>query len=374
MERIGIFSFYYRNYNFGGILQAYALTRFLNTNLRSGIRAEQVCYDSKAVGLPLAERAVRFVCRGNLRSKLQRNKKAVSEYVLPDSNEIKKNIDEFAEHYIPHSDTVYDDATYLNAEQQYDCFIVGSDQVWNPIAVRDAYLLKGVKKPRISYAASIAAGKLKPLEKAKYRKELKHFSRISVREASAAVQLRPLTSKAVDIVVDPVFLLDRDIWMSLTNFEPRIKGKYVFIYFLSPPSEAMENVIEKYREEFEIVCLEKTYVRKEYTVIGKANPLDFLNLIRNAECVLTDSFHAIAFSVIFRTKFLVSIRQSANVDMSERIAGFLDLTDFGDKIVAGDGYNDGAYDFDKADRGLSKMIQHSKRFLEEALAEGGNAG
>jgi hypothetical protein len=78
-------------------------------------------------------------------------------------------LDQFAKEQIPHSDKVYIGNDYKEVEKKYDMFVIGSDQVWNPLAIRDIYLMKGISKPKISYAASIAAGRLKFLEKIRTR-------------------------------------------------------------------------------------------------------------------------------------------------------------------------------------------------------------
>lgn len=322
MKKIGIITFYFNNYNYGGILQAYALEHFLNNKLSDDIYAEQICYDREKVKLPLWDRVLRFICRGNLKKKLFSR---MSKRNIDFSN--YSAIDRFVRTEINHSNKIYDGRNYTDTQNEYDIFICGSDQIWNPIAIRDAYLLIGITKKKISYAASIATGILKLPEHIKLKRSLADFSAISVREDSAKIQLEHLIDKKIVTVVDPVLLLHEDDWNNITS-EPPMKEPYIFTYFLGTVGESALNYSNKHKNGRKIISIEGLRFDandKTEAVLKGIGPREFLSLIKNAEEIWTDSFHALTFSIIFERQFRVFSREGGNSDMSERIRDLLEL-------------------------------------------------
>lgn len=354
MKRVGIITFYYHNYNYGGLLQAYALERFLNYELKD-LHAEQICYDRSKVKLPVWDRALRFICRGNLKKKFFRN---VSKRSIDSSN--YSAFSRFEEN-IAHSAKVYDDNNYIEAQSDYDVLICGSDQIWNPIAIRNAYLLRGITKRKISYAASIAAGKLLKPELIRLKRGLADFSEISVREDSAKKQLERLTDKEILTVVDPVLLLPEENW-SETAGEPLVSGPYIFTYFLGTVGKnALDCAREKVQNSKKIVSimgLEFEYGNKEEIVLNKCGPREFLSLIKNADEVWTDSFHALVFSIIFERQFRVFSREGTGADMSERIKDILKMVELPTMKQK---------DFEKAKHILNKKREESIEFLKKSI-------
>lgn len=119
---------------------------------------------------------------------------------------------EFRENSIPHSKIIYKEGLDL-LEQSYDAFICGSDQIWNPVAVKPVYLLEFVKtKPKFSYAASIAVNNLKESERRTFAKALNSFSRISVREQTGKDILKDVIKHEIEVVADPTLLLPKEDW------------------------------------------------------------------------------------------------------------------------------------------------------------------
>lgn len=371
MKKIGIITFFYNNYNYGGLLQAYALEKFINREMGNNCVAEQILYDNNAVKIALCDRALRFMCRGNIAKKIQKAiKRGTNIETKNQTKELEQTrlaMKEFALSRVVHSTRVYNEKDYKAAEDEYDVFICGSDQIWNPVAIRNAYLLKGIKKKKFSYAASIAAGDLKIPEKIKYRKALKDMDAISVREKSAAIRLQSILHRDVEVVVDPTFLLEPDEWISILQEKSVITEKYAFVYLLGKPSKELLDVLNSYKQSGgKVVTISGITEVKADISLGKSDPIDFLSLIKNADYVFTDSFHAVAFSVQFSTKFNVVKRQGAVINMSERISDFLEmvglqnafltnLEDFTKQKVV--------FDFDKAHAAIKKEREKSISFL-----------
>lgn len=186
--------------------------------------------------------------------------------------------------------------------------IAGSDQIWNTDLTNgfdDIYYLNFSKSSKkISYAASIGKNEidLKFLDNTK--KCLDEFSYISVREETGKKEIEKKLNKKVDVVLDPTLLIERKEWeKSVTN--NKIGDKYIFVYM------ANDNVIKaaKYiseKENLKIVNVsKKNYFGKKEINKFKSDPFEFLTLLSNAEYVITTSFHATTFSMIFNKKIIV---------------------------------------------------------------------
>ena len=351
MIRIGILTFYYKNYNYGGILQTYALEHFLNSCFHN-VRAEQIYYDRTRVPLSLFDRTIRFLCRGDIKRKFV---KYSAKRALSTSN--YSAIDKFASDAIIHNERVYDGDNYRDIGAEYDILICGSDQVWNPIAVRDAYFFKGINKKKLSYAASIAAGDLKWPERIKYKKALSSFSAISVREESARKQLVGLIDKKIATVLDPVLLLTKDDWNAVAT-DRIISKPYMFTYFLGSVRAKEKNGTERLTEK-KIVSVEGlAFGSENEEILSGVGPGEFLSLIKYADEIWTDSFHALVFSIIFERPFRVFSREGEAVDMSERIRDILNMLEL--KPESQESYRN-------AKRILEEKREESIVFLKDAI-------
>ena len=194
----------------------------------------------------------------------------------------------------------------------YDVYMVGSDQVWNPGAASsiEPYFLtfapEGAKK--VSYAASFGVADIaEPLQK-KYRQWLGNIHSIAVREQSGANLVKRLIGKEAKWVLDPTLLLDKAQWIPFMNKVEGISGKYVLVYELLP-SIKLINVARRLAESLRLpvycLCKRGYAVKKHKGMVNilEAGPSEFLWLIANATCMVTNSFHGTAFSVNFSTPF-----------------------------------------------------------------------
>lgn len=319
--RVGIFTHYYDSQNYGGNLQAYALARYLQL---SGFDAEQVCYARCG-----RERSLRR-CVSNVYHSVSRVLQWVQHPIVMTRLKTRRHaMLQFNHAVIPHSDKVYTDDTVKTAAAAYDALITGSDQVWHPSAVCDAYLLHfpGVSARKLSYAASVAVPSLSDGQKTRYREAFSDFAAISVREREAVDLIGPLSPVPVEWVVDPVFLLPREEWERLAVVYPRTPQSYVFCYFFGddPAARACAAAYAK-AHGLQLVQMPHLLGRCRRCDKGfgdvalyDVSPEMFMALIRDAACVFTDSFHASAFSLIFEKQFFV-FERSAKTDMGSRIA------------------------------------------------------
>ena len=220
--KIGIITHYYHSFNYGGNLQAYALCKYLNQQYD----AEQICYINKNAKPKSRKQEIREfgifkfikkVINWGIRKGATFFRKAKDKRISGDLAKRKEAILSF-NHSIPHSQECYDAVTIQQCEQIYDVFITGSDQVWHPDAVNIAYLLNFVHdKRKISYAASLAVSELSETYQKIIQDSLKDYHAISVREKTGAKLLQPLFNFPVQLVVDPVFLLEKGDWEKIAS-------------------------------------------------------------------------------------------------------------------------------------------------------------
>lgn len=321
---IGIITHLYKSTNYGGVLQAYALCKYLN---EQGYSAEQIQYEKKE--LTTVRKKVGKIYR-TLR-RIGRRMRNVDIYEKIESRKIK--FEKFKQNNICQSSIVYKENNLKQVSSEYRMFITGSDQVWHPNAVCNAYLLSfglsGVKK--ISYAASVAKDSLTKEQSDLFREAFEDFQAISVREKSTVDLLQPLSPVDVQWVLDPVFLLSSDVWSKSVG-EKINRDKYVFCYFLGE-SIGQREVIRDYAKKQNLNVVSLAYLNNDYNVYDEAfpgekvidaDPMDFVRLIRDAEVIFTDSFHAMAFSLIFKKEFWVFERESKST-MSSRILSLAEL-------------------------------------------------
>lgn len=228
-------------------------------------------------------------------------------------NKREKLFKDFSDKYLNESEPIL--ATEKNLEKlnkKYDKFVVGSDQVWNPNIrnnLRNEYFLTFAdRSKRIAYAASFGVENLKQEHIDFYQNNLKNFKRISVREFSGIQILNDLYINDCVYTIDPTLLIDSIKWEAF-NFETSgfPKKNYILVNILGKKTKAQKKYIKKLKPKRSVVDI-SNYLYKYYTI----NPTDFLNLLKNADFVITDSFHTGIFSYIFSKKFTIFYRGNMN--------------------------------------------------------------
>ena len=333
-KRIGIITHYYHTLNYGGVLQAYALCKFLNKN---GYCAEQICFDYSN-GLSAVElkgkpfHKILILISINVYYIVLNWIKNIRNWSVRYKR--KKSFYSFENEMIPHSSRVYKWNQIDKCVVNYDCFICGSDLVWSAPLLRswDPFFLGCVKgKKKISYAASLGKNQLTYDEIESFRKKLHDFSSVSVREKKSIDLLYGVSPVAPKLVVDPVFLLDRNDWQDVCEIKP-CNNPYVLCFFIGS-GDSKRSIVSEYcqKENLRLVmiphldgfCASDIGFGDEQ--ICAPTPLQFVELIANADIIFTDSFHVIAFSIIFRKEFFVFPRDEKNAGINERLNNITDL-------------------------------------------------
>lgn len=263
---------------------------------------------------------------------------------------------------------------------EYDVFIAGSDQIWNPlnsaINPKDCdrtYLLDFVKsRKKYAYAASIGKKELSPPELVAEFVELwKSFDRITMREVAGSDYVGRCLNRKIETVVDPVLLHGYEYWRKVA-VPKDTNGKYVLMYNIRR-SSLLQMLAYRVAKERGLRVIDLLVPGQgEDGGAGKskfaAGPSEFLYLIDGAECVFTGSFHASAFSLIFGKKLYVQFpltRENTNSRM-ETLFSWAMLT--GQNIVEDDCSRVIFYDCSKKnDEVLNNEIYRSRRVLSEMV-------
>ena len=258
---------------------------------------------------------------------------------------------------------------------QADVYVAGSDQIWNTLSENGKepgyYLDFGDDKTkRISYAASLATSFIKEEYKNFVKEELSHFDAISVREKTGFKLLADIGIEDVSVVLDPVFLLDKEEWKKLSgrgNLYGLSPRSYILVYDFLGNDESMVSFVKRYAKDksLKIVSVndfsERNYVD---TNINNAGPIEFLALIDNAACVIASSFHATAFSVIFEKEFYTFSLKGHN--NSSRMQDFL-LSIGLEARMNPKNISDKSVEWRSVGERLKTQILKSKEFLVKSL-------
>ncbi len=335
-KRIGILTQYYLSSNYGGLLQAYGLCSFLNDN---GYDAIQISYnqycDRNDLNYANSNKAIKIVIVFSNKFKNFCIKLRNRIHKMSGLRSRRRNICLFFRNRIPHTEFVYSESNIKECVHEFDCFIAGSDQIWNPRRFSSVYFLgfvDGMEKKKLSYAASICETIQNPYVQQTLKKYLSDYTAISVREKYDIPIVKSITEKPIEWVVDPVFLLSRETWEKECSTISRRLGKYVFGYFLGN-GETERKLADMFARDNNLRLVTIPYMKMNYrrcdvkfgdTQLFDATPNDFLSLIHDAEYIFTDSFHGTAFSIIFEKKFFAFSRKDYP-GMEGRISSILEL-------------------------------------------------
>lgn len=390
IKKVGIVSCYFKH-NYGSMLQAYATQKILDN---MGIENETINIDenidfSNGKKKYYMSQILNF---GFIKSKFGMIKlkldKKINKKLGKDIEVRDKKYEEFKKVF--RLTKAYKDYKELNqkAKDDYSSVLVGSDQLWLPVnIVADYYTLNWVPDEinKISYATSFGVSIIPEKYKEKYKKFLSRIDNLSTREETGIKLIKELVNKEATLVCDPTILLNKDEWMEIQAKEPIIEGAYILCYFLGKNIEHRK-FAERLKEKtgYKIVSLNHAdeYVKYSDEFCDEApydvGPAEWINLIRNAKYVCTDSFHGTVFSLINNVKFFTFERYSnknSKVSTNSRIYSLLDIMNLKERILKGTENVDDVLnlniDFGRVNKKLEEFRKDSKKFLEKALEKEG---
>lgn len=304
MKTIGIIT-YHHYYNYGTMLQAMALQKAI----------EKLDYDAELIDFKQDNTLSKFDLFCVRIKRIPVYLRNIKKYI--GLNSVKQRFDyrnlQFEEFY--KKNLIVSLKKYRTSDElcmdppQYDGYIVGSDQTWNPNVGRnpEAFYLTFVKerKRRGSYAPSIGLSNFSLEEKLRLKPLLDGINYLSCREHQGAELISELTGRSVKTVLDPTFLLESNEWDEYSDDNNQnIKERYILQYFLGDVIECRD-FVEKLSEVtgLKVIVLPHSYldITKENCVY--CSPANFISLVKNADYICTDSFHGTAFSINYNKNF-----------------------------------------------------------------------
>jgi len=341
MKLVGIFTLDSQSYNYGGLLQEYALQQAIN---KLGLKSEIIDYKlSTEPHLFSVKKDIRNFKIKNLISKFKRKEITVVEDSVKQKIILRrKQFDDFRKNYMVLSPE-YQYSNLAEEATKYDAVVCGSDQIWNPDYCKSSFFLDFVndKTTKMIYAASITKPNLTKFQLKTYAKYMKILDYISVRENSAKELLQTVSNKKIELVVDPTLLHNKEFWNKHINSKYDTLGDYLYCYFLNYTPEKIA-AVEEYAKNnnLKIVIvpylhgkcdkLEETFAAEKLYDVG---PEEFINLINSAKCIITDSFHATVFSIVFNKNFFVFSRQAGSYNMNTRIENLLGYFGLEERLI-----------------------------------------
>ena len=364
MKKACIFTFH-NVPNYGAVLQTYALAHYIEANF--GYHVDIMDFQCEGNGSEFEPTEyIKIACKSKKKIVSIYKKMMMSLYFEKGYRRKYLQFQEFKKRNL--SVIPYDMAHI------YDAVVLGSDQIWNPDITGgfqaeffgQSKLIKG--RTNVAYAAS--CGDVSALSEAQTNDLIEYTSKldyVGVREKSLSVFLH---EKGVNntCTLDPTFLLSANDYNTLVQDKARETDPYILVYELQK-NEEMEKLAFRIANEknlkVRMLVGYISYSRKKSYEIRDAGPTEFLSLIKNADYILTNSFHGTAFSLIYKKDFnvvLPSTRTSRVIDLLNEI-GLMN------RIVAANEceLNFEHIDYETIEDSIRKIEVSSKSFLREAL-------
>lgn len=386
MKPIGLVTCYF-HHNYGSMLQAYATEMIMQ---QMGLPYQTIA--CKAPINYMKENKLLYVIKKLLiadwkmrlgKMKIERAKKDYPEFAK--NWEIRnKAFDQFAETFFHVSPYCKNREELTKMAENYSAFLVGSDQLWRTDSVEHGYYtLEWVPDHirKIAYSTSIGVKEVPWFQVEKNKRFMNRFDHIALREQSACDLVYKLTGRKVPVVLDPTLLFTGEQWMDIQKQEPLTDGKYIFCYLLGNNPSQREFIKQvKEKTGYKIVALQQLddYIPSDEGFADEApyvGPREFLNYIRNAEFVFTDSFHCSVFSILYKKNFFTFSRfaEGAKQSTNTRIDNLLHITGLEDRRMTKDKTVDGVINykgsFDGVDDKLNAYRKLSMEYLHNALKD-----
>lgn len=318
--KVGLLTLY-GNSNFGNRLQNYAVQQIVNNYADS---VDTIIWDEVPIKTKIS---------------LRIKKRFGIEYLDAFDKKKREIFDLFNEGYI-HTRKVKKRFNSISRriDKQYDFFIVGSDQVWNPEirkTDKEIYFLRFCKRSkRIPFSPSIGITSIPNEDREWFKDYVSDFPVLSCREDVGCRLIADITGKECEHLIDPTLVLDRQTWLEFSA-PIEIPQKYVLLCMLGNTSKEVHDEIYNYSKTNDMEIIDIFDKRSHYFSIS---PQNFVYLIANSSLVITDSYHACAFSINMKVPFVALDRcdelNSADNHTLSRIFSILQLFHLEDNFVS----------------------------------------
>ena len=352
--KTGLITFHYAHH-YGAQLQAYALTRSVRN---IGADCEIINYV-----LPHTEKSSRLFQGGF--SSIPKNLHTLA-FLSPLTRRsrrfhgfIDKHMNVGTKRYSCFQDL-------LNDPPQYDAYLCGSDQIWNPFIFENRkfdpsfFLSFAAGKPLVSYAPSFGAASIPDDMRGELAGYLSKFAHISAREKRGADIIKDVAGLDVPVTLDPTLLLDGRDWIALAR-APKQREPYTLCYFVSDPGRLSPLAAEMGRKVVQLAGTRRRVKGADELVLD-AGPEEFLGLYQNADFVLTNSFHGAVFSILFNKPFICGAG-GGEEKRGSRIGNLLDTLGLSSRFET----DTSPIDYTEVNRRLEIERDKSLGFLKNAL-------
>lgn len=386
MKPIGLVTCYF-HHNYGSMLQAYATEMIVQ---QMGLPFQTIA--CKAPINYMQENKFLYIVKKLLiadwkmrlgKMKIERAKK--ENPMFAKNWEIRnKAFNQFAETFFHVSPYSKNRKELTKMAENYSAFLVGSDQLWRTDSVEHGYYtLEWVPDHirKIAYSTSIGVKEVPWFQVEKNKRFMNRFDYIALREQSACDLVYKLTGRKVPVVLDPTLLFTGDQWLGIQQQEPLTNGKYIFCYLLGD-NPSQRDFIKRVKEKtgYQIVALQQLddYIPSDEGFADEApyvGPREFLNYIRNAEYVFTDSFHCSVFSILYKKNFFTFSRfaEGAKQSTNTRIDNLLHITGLEERRMTNDKTIEEVVNFkrnfDGVDEKLNALRKSSMDYLYNAFKD-----
>ena len=263
----------------------------------------------------------------------------------------------------------------------YDAFVCGSDVIWNFNYTNGAsvFFLDFATKYAFSYAVSFGVNVLwnyrhKPELSARaediYRENIPHLRQVGIREAHVADYVRKFTDSPVVPVCDPVFLLKAEEWERIAVNAAKPK-KYIFFY-TTETRDIYDEILRKIKKDTGLPVIKVAWLGSDalkQRAFANPTPQEWIDLIKNAEYVVTNSYHGTLFSIIFRKKFYTMIRGKRENSSNNRFYPLMEILGLSDRVIneVPETIDPDYPDYDLAHARLDDLVEHSLGFVRSNL-------
>lgn len=385
MKKIGVCC-EYKHRNYGSMLQALATVLQLE---KLGYDYEIINYTRKLTpdllirSLARIPEEIHILLRRYIQ--LQKRKKHPEvEHAIHLRDQLFK---EFSTRHFTKISEPFDTFSQLqSAAASYSAVMVGSDQLWVPRGYSTGFfnlLFVPENIPKIAYATSFGVSEIPESKRKIAKRFLERIDYIGVREIRASEIVKELTGRDVPTVVDPTLLLSGEEWEKIIPVS-QVKGmteeKYIFCYFLGNNPEQRREAEKLSRETgYRIVFIPHLdeFISSDMGFgdeqLFEIDPEGFVNLIRKAEFICTDSFHGSVFSILNHKRF-ITFERFKNDDKNSRnsrIISLLSQTGLTDRRFQGDILSQmfKPIDYNLVEEKIEEMRKKSLEYLSDALLQ-----
>ncbi len=371
--KLGLITWYhYRNY--GTALQAAAMTAVLR---QLGHEPEMIRYKPIGYFRTLPDYSPAALGKRIFRKLKNRAAASSRDWFCDDAKD--QRFAEFLNGCISFTEPCANKADLEALNDRFDAFLCGSDQIWSPLEYHPRYFLDFVREPgkKIAYAPSMGVTRIEDRYiQEEIRKQLNTFGQLSIRETAGQKLIRELTGREAPVVADPTLLLTAKQWEAQFDVESRQACKpYLLVYLLGNDPDHWNAVAETANHlglEMKIIPVFQGDLNRPGCIREAVGPREFLQLIRDAAYVCTDSFHGMIFALQFHRPFtaFARFRRGEAGNQNSRVLHLLERTGMMDRLAGKHplAIASAPVDFGYADQTLEDLRRDSLQWLTEALA------